>query len=355
MSTIKISQLGNVSAFTDETIIPVVANVAGTLTTLKTDGDTLKTFVLGTVETDVANTAANVTTLQGNIVSLTANAATQSGLIAEVTNGTATFGNLVPSANVEYSLGSPTAQWKDLYLSGSTIYIGGATLSVADGAIESSLPISANLTATNITVQGTRIEFASGGYIEESEVLDGNLEPAGYYGVSLNSSDDGVISMNALDSNAAITSSVFVTNVAVQLNVANITYGESALIWYFDNTGAVTFPDATLQSTAWTGTVDSGNVIGLSTVATSGDYSDLSNTPVLGNVALSDDYNDLINTPTLGNVALSDDYNDLINTPNIADIVSFTMGNTTHWTSNVFTFEEAVNQLAERIWNIENP
>lgn len=159
-------------------------------------------------------------------------------------------GNILPSANVTYSLGSPTNQWKDLYLSGSTIYIGGAQLSVANGAIQSSLPIAANVTATNITVQGTRIEFASGGYIEEREVLDGNLQPAGYYGVSLNSSDDGIISMNALDSNAAVTSSVFVTNVAVQLNVANSIQGGDAHIWYFDNTGGVTFPDGSTQTTA---------------------------------------------------------------------------------------------------------
>ena len=35
--------------------------------------------------------------------------------------------------------------------------------------------------------------------------------------------------------------------------------------------------------------------------------------------------------------------------------VAFTMANTSHWTSNVYTTEEALNQLAERIWNIENP
>jgi hypothetical protein len=234
-----------------------------------------------------------------------ANAGTQLTSINNITNGTSTFGNLVPSANVTYSLGSETAQWKDLYLSGSTIYIGGATLSVANGAIESSLPISANLTATNITVQGTRIAFASGGYIEESEVLDGNLEPTGIYGVSLNSSDDGIIGMNALDSNAAVTSSVFATNVSVQLNVASSVIGDPAHIWYFDNTGAVTFPDITIQTTAWTGFVDAANVTSLSTVATSGDYNDLvANVPVLSNVAITGEYSDIANVPNLD--AISD-------------------------------------------------
>jgi len=192
MSTIKISQLGNVSAFTDETIIPVVANVAGTLTTLKTDGDTLKTFVLGTVETDIANTSANVTTLfanaeiqagqisnitleiiplvnsnvanlqsnlsavtsevgtlsgnvsylldttnalTANVNTLITNVESQSEFISNITNGTATFGNLIPSADVTYDLGSETARWKDLWLSGDTINLGGSTISQVGGAI----------------------------------------------------------------------------------------------------------------------------------------------------------------------------------------------------------------------------
>ena len=44
-------------------------------------------------------------------------------------------GNIIPSANVTYSLGSITNQWKDLYVSGNTIYIGGSQLSVADNGL----------------------------------------------------------------------------------------------------------------------------------------------------------------------------------------------------------------------------
>jgi len=34
---------------------------------------------------------------------------------------------------------------------------------------------------------------------------------------------------------------------------------------------------------------------------------------------------------------------------------NFTMANTAHWTSNVYTISDALNQLAERLYNIENP
>ena len=44
-------------------------------------------------------------------------------------------GNLLPSANITYSLGSLALQWKDLYVSGNTVYIGGSALTVANGQL----------------------------------------------------------------------------------------------------------------------------------------------------------------------------------------------------------------------------
>jgi hypothetical protein len=47
-------------------------------------------------------------------------------------SGTVDWGNvaanILPSANITYNLGSPTKRWKDLYLSGSTIDLAGATI-----------------------------------------------------------------------------------------------------------------------------------------------------------------------------------------------------------------------------------
>jgi len=197
--TIKISQLGNLTTFTDTTYV-VAVNTAATFTTVKSTGLVLKDYVLGdlpdqvanlesnsttftsnisTIESDVANLESSMTsvegdivaiqsdisTIEGNIASLEANAAAQAELIsnldtldlanveanvatlqsdvndlesnvtilqgdvASLTDGSTTFGNVVPTANVSYDLGSPTAMWKDLYLSGNTVYLGGATLS----------------------------------------------------------------------------------------------------------------------------------------------------------------------------------------------------------------------------------
>ena len=45
-------------------------------------------------------------------------------------------GNIVPSANVTYSLGSSTMWWKDLYLSGGTIFLGGLEIKDEGGEIK---------------------------------------------------------------------------------------------------------------------------------------------------------------------------------------------------------------------------
>jgi len=73
-------------------------------------------------------------------------------------------GALLPSANVTYNLGSATQRWKDLYLSGSTIYLGAAGELTTDNS--GALTLNANLTTTanvnsgnvstgNITATGT--------------------------------------------------------------------------------------------------------------------------------------------------------------------------------------------------------
>lgn len=61
---------------------------------------------------------------------------------------------------------------------------------------------------------------------------------------------------------------------------------------------------------------------GLATVATTGSYTDLTNTPSLATVATTGSYTDLTNKPSLSAVALSGSYNDLTNTPSLATVAT---------------------------------
>ena len=58
-----------------------------------------------------------------------------SNVSSYLTSGNITTGNILPQANVTYSLGSATQQWKSLYVSGNTIYIDGQPLSVSAGQL----------------------------------------------------------------------------------------------------------------------------------------------------------------------------------------------------------------------------
>jgi len=357
--TIKISQLGNVTTVLGNVLMPLVANVAGTLTTVKGNVDQVKTYILGTIESDLANLTANAGSQADSISSLTANAAVQAGLIADLSanaavqagllsgleanaasqsgfianlsSGTATFGNLVPSANVTYSLGSPSAQWKDLYLSGSTIYIGGAEISISGGTIQTTLPISADITANTLTVADTQLTFSQGSYIDETEVAG---QP-GVYGLALNSPDDGIVGMNALDSNATVTSSVIVSNVSVQVNVQNTSDTANVHVWAYLEDGSLLWPDLTVQATAFT-----------AEYVTAITDTEANVSVLQGNVAAHD--------VRLGNLEVNG-ANILVDISTLQSNVEFTMSNLTHWTSNVTTINDALNQLAERVWNLENP
>jgi hypothetical protein len=83
-------------------------------------------------------------------------------------------GNLIPSANVTYNLGNPTNAFKDLYLSGNSIYLGSQIISSdASGISISSGNFSANnLSAANGITAGTVISAAG-------NITGGNLNAAG--------------------------------------------------------------------------------------------------------------------------------------------------------------------------------
>ena len=97
---------------------------------------------------DIANTVNNLTAnvLSGEIVASTIT-------VGQVSS------NLVPSSNVTYNLGTSTNRWKDLYLSGNTIFLGAAEIKFANNELSftvagNTIPIggsSANIDAANIT------------------------------------------------------------------------------------------------------------------------------------------------------------------------------------------------------------
>jgi len=82
----------------------------------------------------------------------------------KVTGDVTVTGAVVPSANVTYDLGTSSLRWRDLYLSGSTLDLGGQTISVSGSAFEmSELAVTSTLTLDSVgltAVQTSAESFA---------------------------------------------------------------------------------------------------------------------------------------------------------------------------------------------------
>lgn len=73
-------------------------------------------------------------------------------------------GNLVPTANLTYNLGSPTNWWKDLYLSGTTIYLGGMAITNNNGVLTST--VGGNLTTLQADDPVSTQDVVTLGYLQ---------------------------------------------------------------------------------------------------------------------------------------------------------------------------------------------
>ena len=119
---------------------------AALLDTLTGNAATQST-VLDTLTANAATQATTLTTLLSNavaqqtsLIDLVANAAVQAQFISNTNANTKSYlaafdGNIIPSANVTYSLGDSTHQWKDLWVSNNTIYIGNVPIRVDSGRL----------------------------------------------------------------------------------------------------------------------------------------------------------------------------------------------------------------------------
>jgi len=106
-------------------------------------------------------------------------------------------GNLLPSANVIYDIGSDSLRWRDLYLSGNTINLGGATISAINGELNftpsggSPISLSSDVdpsilfdNGNNVKVSSNHINVAIAGtnvasFSATGLVIDGNITTTG--------------------------------------------------------------------------------------------------------------------------------------------------------------------------------
>ena len=118
------------------------------------------------------NSQVNIAGPGGNVYMAVGNAN-----VFTITPTQATFtGNVNPSSNATQSLGNATNQWSNLWISGNTIFIGGANLAANGNAISyNGSPLVAATSSGNIDTSGV---ISAGGNVIGSNLLTTNIVSA---------------------------------------------------------------------------------------------------------------------------------------------------------------------------------
>ena len=163
-------------------------DVVGTVTFRNTVVQTSTEFVQG-VEIVGGNLVANSGTASSSTTTgalVVAGGAGISGELYVGANVTVT-GNVLPSANVTYNLGSPNQRWKDLYLSGTTINLNGATISATNGSVTFQNSLGGSFSVTGSAggqSTGTFGNLVANSGIASSSTSTGALQVTGGTGIS---------------------------------------------------------------------------------------------------------------------------------------------------------------------------
>jgi hypothetical protein len=179
----------------------VTANIQGVL-------------IVNNVEIDsnsVSSTVGNLLleTPAGSFVSVPGNLLI-SGLIT---------GNLLPSANVTYNLGSPTQRWNEIFLAANTIDIGGATISadIATGSLILKGPDGAEFVLTGSSPTDSFGVFGiveAGNTSSATSTTTGALRVAGGAGIAGNIFAGGIVDIAG--------NSIYLGNLVLKDNGSNI-------------------------------------------------------------------------------------------------------------------------------------
>ena len=175
--------------------------------------------------------------------------------------GTITAGNILPAANVTYNLGSPTAQWQTLYVSGNTIYLDGTALSVSgnilsvagsnvavDGAV------SYTVTSNDVTQHQANLS------ITESQISDLQSYITGYTVTTADvEAHEGNLELSASQITSGTFANARISSDSVVQHQANLTITESQI----SDLGHSTYGDSDVASYLLTNTANiaAGNVI----------------------------------------------------------------------------------------------
>ena len=200
-----------------------------------------------------------------------------SGNLAVPGSGTFT-GSLLPSANIIYDLGNTTNRWKDLYLSGTTIYIGTSTLATSGGNLiltngdggqfvlsgnANSTSFSSSGGASVLTLKETSITFDVNGNANVFKLTGTGANLTGTLSATGNAAVSGILTDNYYYANGQpldVGGTPAGSNTYVQFN-NNSEFGASANFTFNSSTNVLTVVGNIAASNANLGNIVTANYL----------------------------------------------------------------------------------------------
>ena len=178
-------------------------------------------------------------------------------------------GSIIPSADITYDLGSPTKQWKDIYVGPGSLYVNGSKVLEDDtGTITFSADLDQNIriktlgtgilqlgsSSTNVNIDGT-MQIAAGKNITDSAGIKVN------FGDSIEMNGNKVIGLGAPSSANDAATKTYVDTAISAISTSAITQGNSNISVVDTGTGTVTVTvdGSTALTVDATGVVVAGN------------------------------------------------------------------------------------------------
>ena len=295
----------------------------------------------------------------------------QSNLATFALNNLFLSGNIIPSANVTYDLGNNTRRFKDLYLSGNTIQIGGGTISIdansmvltnpqggtfiIDGSNAAFASLASYVTEgnqSNITSLGTLTSLAVSGNITSGNANLGNAVAANYF-IGDGSLLTG-ISGSYSNANVANYLPTYIGNVSAGNVLTNNLLYANGVAWNFGST----YSNANVESylPTYTGNVSAnyfiGNGSGLTSLNGSNVTGQVGNALIAGTVYTNAQPN-ITSLGTLSSLTVTGNANlGNVNTTNVVSSGNVTItgnltvgGNTTYINVETFRVEDPIIEL----------
>jgi hypothetical protein len=256
------TDVNELMTLTGEGLLTVTGNIgAGNITAT---GNVSANYFLGNGSqlSGIITSVANINNGTSNVSINAANANVTVGVNGTgnvavfAASGVTVTGNILPTANVTYDLGSSERRWKDLWLANSTIYLGQAVLSANENVLlvnQQAVITGAN--ANTISLSGN----ITGGNLSGS-LITGTLTTAAQPNItSLGTlSSLTVTGITSLTGNLNITGNVNATGNLNYQNVSDLVVGDPLIFIGANNTGnlfdlgmIVSWDDGVYQHGGW--------------------------------------------------------------------------------------------------------